>query len=124
MSKRNKTPKTPAYRQGDLFAEQSEATDKEADGKSRAVRRAELLSRLEAQRTLIAAKRLKIRENCRGTLKRMPGGVGGQRPSPLPIPIRKQHEADILSSVGAVYYKDLCAPLRLKNVFLSQSYTM
>lgn len=54
MSKRNKTPKTPEYRQGDLFADQSEATDKEADGISRGVRRAELLSRLEAQRTLTA----------------------------------------------------------------------
>jgi RNA-directed DNA polymerase len=54
MSKRNKTPKTPDYRQGDLFADQSEATDTEADGISRTVRRAELLSRLEAQRTLTA----------------------------------------------------------------------
>ena len=54
MSKRNKTPKTPEYRQGDLFADQSEATDKEADGISRGIRRAELLSRLEAQRTLTA----------------------------------------------------------------------
>ena len=53
MSKSDKEPKTPQhYKQGDLFADQSGATRKEADGISRAAKRAELLSRLEEQRAL------------------------------------------------------------------------
>lgn len=52
MSKSNKEPKTPKYRQGNLFSDQGGATSKEAGGTSRGVRQAELISRLEEQRAL------------------------------------------------------------------------
>jgi RNA-directed DNA polymerase len=52
MSKSDKEPKTPKYRQGNLFSDRGGATSKETGGTSRAARRAELLSRLEEQRAL------------------------------------------------------------------------
>lgn len=53
MSKRDKKPEVPRQdKQGDLFKDQGTATRKGASGTSRVAKRAELLSRLKAQRTL------------------------------------------------------------------------
>ena len=64
MSKSDKEPKTPKYRQGNLFSDQGGATSKEAGGTSRGARRAELLSRLEEQRTLTTGIVDKLTRDC------------------------------------------------------------
>jgi len=77
MSKDDELPKLPnRYKQGNLFERIGGALDKPDGGTIRSAMRAELASRLKEQRAL-TTKGLIVRENRRGTLKRMPGGVGG-----------------------------------------------
>lgn len=62
--------------QRDLFAATEAVGKRKTGSTSRPTYRAESLSHLTEQRTLTST-RVKVRENRRGTLKRMPGGVGG-----------------------------------------------